>query len=257
MLLIKALLVYNIAARRKLIDIIKSGAISVNDTIIKEPFTNINESDVIKYNGVKLTKNSEYIYYLLNKPSGYISSTADEKKRKTVLDLINKEDKLTRLYPIGRLDYDTTGIIIITNDGTLTKILSHPSSNVEKEYSVVLKGLVSKGIIKSLERGVTIDDYLVKPTISSISINKANNTTSVNIIVHDGKYHEVKRIFESINLIVLSLKRIRYDVLMLENLKLGEYRKLKIHEIKQLYRHKINIWYNKLWEQIWKNKKTS
>ncbi|MDR2867069.1 MAG: rRNA pseudouridine synthase [Acholeplasmatales bacterium] len=237
MILLKYLLEANKYSRRKLIELIKGGAVSVNAQVELHPAYEVKNDDFILLEGQRIEK-STYRYFLLNKPSGVVSSAADDKHRKTVVDCIS-EARNCRLYPVGRLDFDTTGAIIITNDGNLANILMHPSNQVQKEYQVKVDGIITKEILKKLERPIDIvDDEATVKNYKFIKYNSATKVSTINITLTEGKNHEVKRIFESLGLRVVKLKRIRYDVLDLENLKVGEYRELKIHEVKQLYRQK-------------------
>jgi 23S rRNA pseudouridine2605 synthase len=237
MILLKYLLTSNKYSRRKLIELIKTGSVSVNNVIVKEPAYEVKNDDKVLLEGQKI-QGVDYLYFLLNKPSGVVSTTNDEKGRKCVVDLI-LESKNTRLYPIGRLDFDTTGALIITNDGNLTNLLTHPSNEVEKEYQVKVDGILTKDLLRKLESPIPIDkDYAHVKSYKFIKFNRLTGVSTINITLTEGKNHEIKRIFESLDLKVVKLKRIRYDILELENLKPGEYRELKIHEIKQLYRRK-------------------
>ena len=153
--------------------------------------------------------------------------------RKTVIDLINTP---TRIYPVGRLDYDTTGLILLTNDGVLTNKLTHPSSNIEKTYVAKVEGLVSGFAIKKLRDGVIIDGRKTsKAKVKLKSTDKKNNKTLVELTIHEGRNHQVRKMFESVGYEVLKLKREKYANLDLKGLKPGEYRKLTNKEIAVLY----------------------
>ena len=219
-------------SRRKAEELIKIGKVKVNGEIIKELGTKVNSSDQIMIDGKILeSENKEYI--LLYKPRGVVTTTSDDKKRKTVLDLI-ETDK--RLYPVGRLDYDTTGILLLTNDGELTNYLIHPKNNIDKVYIAKIEGILTGLEIKQLETGVLIDGFKTSPSIVKVrKKDKKNNNSLVQITIHEGKNHQVKKMFEAVGHKVEKLKRERIAFLDLSGLKPGEYRKLNIKEVKKLY----------------------
>ena len=219
-------------SRRKAEELIEQGKVMVDGKVVTEMGVKVNENNKITIDGKTLSKeNKEYI--LLYKPRGVVTTTSDEKNRKTVLDLI-ETDK--RLYPIGRLDYDTTGIILLTNDGELTNLLIHPRNEIDKVYIAKINGIMSVTDIKKLESGVIIDKYKTsRSRIKVKKIDKKNNCSIVQITIHEGKNHQVKKMFEAIGFEVLKLKRESIAFLDLTGLKPGEYRKLSIKEVKKLY----------------------
>ena len=220
-------------SRRKAEELIINGKVKVNGIVVNELGTKVKSSDTIEIENTILDNNKNYEYYLLNKPREIISSASDEYGRKTVVDLIDTNE---RIYPIGRLDYDTTGAIILTNDGYLTNKLMHPSSNVEKEYIAKVSGLVSGYEIKQLRNGVVIDGKkTAKAKVNLKKYDKKTDKSLVKIVIHEGRNHQVKKMFESIGHEVLKLKREKYADLNLTNLKPGEYRKLTNKEIAILY----------------------
>lgn len=222
-----------ITSRRKAEELILAGKVSVNGKIIKELGVKVSDEDAIMVDGKPLPKQNKKVYYLLNKPSGYICSLKDEKGRKVVTDLI--EDQSIRVYPVGRLDYDTTGLLILTNDGNFANLLSHPSNNVEKLYKVTIDGLLTSDEIYALKDGISIDGIKVIPT--RVKIKKRNLNKRTEIIefgIVEGRNHIVKRVFESINHPVLKLKRESYAFLNVNDLQIGQYRDLNPKEIKKL-----------------------
>ena len=224
---------YGYASRREAEKLIASGQVKVNDVVVRELGTKVSSSDIIQINNVQIDKNIGYEYYLLYKPRGVISSSKDEKGRKTVVDLIDTE---SRIYPIGRLDYDTTGIILLTNDGNLANMLSLPKSNIDKTYIAKVDGILKKEDIIKLKNGVIIDGYKTKKAkIKVKKTDKKNKTSIVEVTIHEGKNHQVKKMFEAIGLKVLKLKREKYANLDLTGLKAGDYRPLLIKEVKKLY----------------------
>ena len=221
-----------IASRRKAEELILAGKVKVNGEIVKTLGTKVNSGDMVSINGQILTNESKE-YYLLNKPREVISSVSDDKHRKTVVDFINTDK---RIYPIGRLDYDTTGIILLTNDGELSNILTHPSRDIEKEYVAKIKGFLTKEETTKLCNGVLLNGIKTKPAYFKMKkYDKKTDTAYVRVIITEGRNHQVKDMFKSVGKDVLKLTRERYAFLDLGNLKSGEYRKLTIKEVKMLY----------------------
>lgn len=220
-------------SRRKAEEYINSGKVKVNGEIISELGYKANYDDYIEVNGTPINKKEEKVYYLLNKPRGVVTTSKDDKNRKTVLDLI-KTDK--RIYPIGRLDYDTTGLLLLTNDGELTNFLTHPKNEIEKVYVAKIKGLITKDELKKLCNGVVIDGFKTsKSRAKVLKIDKRTNSSVVELIIHEGKNHQVKKMFEAIGYEVLKLKRESISFLTLDGVKSGDYRELSIKEVKKLY----------------------
>ena len=220
-------------SRRKAEELIKSGKVEVNGKTITEMGTKVNYDDDITVNGESINLKEDKVYYVLNKPRGIITSTSDEKKRKTVIDLI-KEEK--RIYPVGRLDYDTTGVLLLTNDGELTNLLIHPKNKVEKLYIAKINGIPTKEEIIKLSKGVMIDGKKTSSAKVKIKrINKKLNTSLLEITIHEGRNHQVKKMIEAIGYEVIRLRRERFAFLDVDSLKPGEYRKLSIKEVKSLY----------------------
>lgn len=219
-------------SRRKAEELIKNSRVSVNGSIANVLGTKANASDNIVIDGEKLVR-EEKEHYLFYKPRGVISSTSDDKGRKTIVDYF---DSNKRLYPVGRLDYNTDGAIIVTNDGDLANLLTHPKNELEKVYIVKVKGVVNGDVIRKLKAGVVIDKIKCVPDrVKLKKFDKIKKTSIVEITIHDGKNHEVKIMFESIGFLVEKLKRERIEFLTLEGLKSGEYRKITPKEIKKLY----------------------
>lgn len=224
------------ASRRKAEELIQSGKVKVNGSVIREMGYQANFDDFIEVEGNPLDEIEDKVYFLLNKPRGVVSTVKDDKDRKTVVDLI-KTDK--RIYPVGRLDYDTTGLIILTNDGNLTNYLTHPKNNIEKVYVAKLHGLITKDNLKKLCNGVVIDGKKTgKAKAKILKMDKKNNSSIVELIIHEGKNHQVKKMFNAIGFDVLKLKRESVAFLTLDGVKSGEYRPLSIKEVKKLYGEK-------------------
>lgn len=219
-------------SRRKAEELIKNGKVEVNGKIVTDLGTKANFSDDIVVNGESI-KYEEKEYILLYKPRGVITTTNDEKGRKTVLDLVRTNK---RLYPVGRLDYDTSGLLILTNDGELTNLLTHPKNQIDKVYTAKISGIVNKSELAVICKGVMIDGVKTSKAKARIrKINKKLDYSIVELTIHEGKNHQVKKMFDIINHPVIKLKRDRVSFLDLSGLKSGEYRKLTIKEVKKLY----------------------
>ena len=224
-----------IASRRKAEELIKDGKVKVNGEVIKELGTKVSESDKVEVNNKPIEKETKE-YYLLNKPRGVITTTNDEHGRKTVTDLIKTS---ARIYPVGRLDYDTTGAILLTNDGEFANILMHPSNKIDKVYLAKLEGIIKGEQINALKNGVMLDDVLVKASRVKLKrVNQENSTSMVEITIHEGKNHQVKRMFESVGFHVEKLTRERIGIFDINNLKSGQYRKLTPKEVQIVYSYK-------------------
>lgn len=223
-----------VASRRKSEELILKGKVKVNDVIIKDLGFKVNEKDIVLVDDVKVEK-QEKLYYLLYKPEKTICSVHDEKGRRTVIDLINTKEKI---FPVGRLDYDTSGLLLLTNDGELSNKLTHPSKNVTKTYYAKVEGIIMPNEIKELEKGIVLDGVKTKKAQAKIrKIDKKNNKSYVELTITEGRNHQVKNMFNYFNHKVLKLKRIRYAIFDLGGLSTGEYRMLTIKEVRQLYNY--------------------
>ena len=229
----KVIASYGYTSRRKAEELIRKGKVMVNGKIITELGTKVEANDVISIDSVIINKDVKQEYYLLNKPRQVISSVEDKQGRITVRDLINTD---ARIYPIGRLDYDTTGLIILTNDGDLANLLMHPSFEVEKTYVAKVNKVLDKDDIKKIKSNIVVEGR--KVVIKRFKIKKKDfekNTSVVELTIVEGRNHIVKKIFSSMNIDVIKLSRVGYAFLTIDNLKSGEYRNLTIKEIKKLY----------------------
>lgn len=220
-----------ICSRRKAEELIKDGKVKVNNEVATLGMQ-VESSDTITVCG-KLIRKEEKVYFLLNKPRGVVCTASDDKNRKTVVDLI-KTDK--RIYPVGRLDYDTTGALILTNDGELANILMHPKNGITKVYYVKMEGKLLGDEIHTLERGIVVDNKTLKPDkIKFRKYDASTNVTFASVILHEGHNHEIKKLFEYINHPVIKLKRESIAFLDVLSLKSGEYRMLNPKEVQKLY----------------------
>lgn len=220
-------------SRRKAEELITAGKVRVNGSVVTKLGTQADGNDIIEVEGFTIESKQEKVYVLLNKPRGVVTSTKDDKKRKVVTDLINIP---TRIYPVGRLDYDTTGVLLLTNDGELTNELLHPSNHIEKVYVAKIKGILTPGHKKTLETGVVIDGIKTAPSKVKIKkIDKKSNTSIVEIMIYEGRNHQVKNMFKALGYDVEKLRRDRVLFLTCDGLPKGEYRFLSIKEVKRLY----------------------
>lgn len=221
-----------VASRRKAEQLIVEGKVKVNGKVVTELGVKVSPQDRIEVDGIPLER-EEPVYYLLYKPRGVISSVKDEKGRKVVTDFFKHVNK--RIYPIGRLDYDTSGLLLLTNDGEFANILMHPRYEIEKVYIAKVKGIPTREKMKQLEKGVMLEDGVTAPAKAKVlSIDKRKQTAIVELRIHEGRNRQVRRMFEAIGHPVLKLKRERYAFLDLKGLNPGDYRELSPHEVKQL-----------------------
>ena len=224
-----------VASRRKCEEIILSGEVKINDNIVSELGVKINpEKDTVTYKGNIIKPEENKLYIMLNKPEGYITSVKDEKGRKTILDLVKVEE---RIYPIGRLDYDSSGLILLTNDGDIYNKIIHPRVNIGKKYIATCRGEFSKEEIKRFENGIDIGGYITADAkMTLLDIEKKNNSVNsvVEIIIHEGKNRQIRRMCEALGHEVLSLKRVEVGNIKLGYLKKGQWRDLTEEELKYI-----------------------
>jgi len=224
-----------VASRRKCEEYIKDGRVMVNGNIITEMGYKVSKNDVILVDGKEISK-EEYKYYVLYKPTGYITTVTDDLNRRTVMDLIDKNEKQQRIFPIGRLDYDTSGVLLLTNDGTLSYKLTRSQKEVEKIYQVRIDGIITQDKVIELMKGVEIDGIKTKRSkVEVLDIDNKNNSSLIKLTITEGRNRQVRKMCETIGYPVKKLKRLSFAGITLEGLRVGEYRSLKPHEVKKLY----------------------
>ena len=225
-----------IASRRKCEEIILAGRVLVNGKKVTELGTKVSKNDTIEVDG-KLLQKESLVYFVLYKPTGYLSAVSDPLNRRTVMDLITPEHKkMYRLFPIGRLDYDTSGVLLITNDGDLSYRLTRSAKEIEKTYQVRVDGIIDQNAVNRLIKGVEIDGVMTKRSkVEVVSMDKKNNSTLILLTITEGINRQVRKMCETIGFPVKKLKRVSFGGIDLEGLSVGEYRTLKPHEIKVLY----------------------
>ncbi len=220
-----------IASRRKAENIIKSRKVKVNGKVTTDLSTEIKDTDIVSIDNKTIKIVSNLVYYKLNKPKGYITSTSDDKDRKTVINLMRSIHY--RVFPIGRLDYDTEGLLLLTNDGEIANILTKPNSEVKKTYVLHIGGIINKDEIKKLSTGVDIGDYITRPC--SVELIETNGTQSkLKVTITEGKNRQIRKMFASIGKEVTFLKRIQIGDIKLGGLSRGEYAPLNQKEIRYL-----------------------
>lgn len=222
-----------IASRRKCDEIILSGAVSVNGKVIKELGVSINEKkDKVFYEGKELFLPSSFVYIKLNKPKGYACTAKDEKGRKTIYDLVKTDE---RLFSIGRLDYDTEGLIILTNDGDFANKVAHPKYAIDKEYHVTIEGNIKESELAVLRKGVVIDGERM-PSAKVEFLSSDDKFTKLSVVINEGMNRQVRRMFEAIGKSIRLLKRVRIGKVKLGGVKRGDFRDLTDEELNSLVR---------------------
>jgi 23S rRNA pseudouridine2605 synthase len=219
-------------SRRKAELLIEEGKVKVNGEKVTELGTKVKTSDTVEVEGIKLEQEDK-LYILFYKPAQVITSVSDDKGRKVVTDYFKELD--TRIYPVGRLDYDTSGLLLLTNDGDFTNLMTHPRYKIKKKYVVKLKGYLMREEVKALEKGVKLEDGVTQPaTVKIKNQDKEKSTTLVEITITEGRNRQVRRMFEYFGHEVSKLQRIEFGPLNLTGLNAGEGRVLTPHEVKTL-----------------------
>lgn len=225
-----------VASRRKCEELILEGKVKINGEKVTELGTKVFKKDVVEVMG-KILEKEEKVYYALYKPVGYLTAVSDDRERKTIMDLILPQDlKKQRIYHVGRLDYDTSGLLLLTNDGELANKLLKSDNFVSKTYVARVKGIFNIPALEKLTRGVVIDGIKTKRAkVELISTDKKNNSSLVRVSITEGRNRQVRKMFEAVGFEVKHLKREEFAGITLEGLVEGSYRPLTIHEIKVLY----------------------
>lgn len=223
------------ASRRGAEQLILDGRVQVNGETVTALGTKVDHSDYVEVNGEPIESREKLVYYLLNKPRGVVTTNNDEKGRQTVVDLMEGVDQ--RVYPVGRLDYDTTGALLLTNDGDLANQLTHPKYEVNKVYIAKVKGIAKAEQLEPLRKGVVLEGKKTAPAQVTIQgVDHAKKTSMIRLVIHEGRNHQVKNMLAKVGLPVDKLKREQYGFLDLVGLQPGEFRALKLDEVKRLKR---------------------
>lgn len=221
-----------VASRRKAEKMIAEGLVTVNGKVVTELGTKVEAKDKIEVAGLPLEK-EKLVYYLFYKPRNVISAVSDDKNRPVVLDYFPEVPE--RIYPVGRLDYDTSGLLLLTNDGDFSQKLTHPSHEVDKYYVAKVKGVANFAQLNPLEKGIKIDRYKTAPgKVKIISTDLNKGTSIIGLTIHEGHNHQVKKMLEAVGYPVMKLKREGYGFLNLAHLNPGQARKLSFKEVQEL-----------------------
>lgn len=221
-----------VASRRKAEELIAQGRVSVNGKFVKEMGVKVGRNDKIEVNGVPIYQ-EEYVYYLFYKPRGVISAVSDDKERKVVTDYFTHVSE--RIYPVGRLDYDTSGLLLLTNDGDFSQKLTHPSHEIEKTYVAKVKGVPMPHDLRPLTKGIMLEGRKTAPARYDIlSTDNKAGTAIVQLVIHEGRNRQVRNMLEAVGFPVMKLKRELYGNLDLAGLRPGDYRQLSKKEVSSL-----------------------
>ncbi len=223
-----------VASRRKAEELIISGRVTINGELITELSTTVDETkDIVEVDGVPINQEEKKVYILLNKPEGYITTVKDQFDRPSVLDILKEVDE--RVYPVGRLDYETSGLLILTNDGDLTYKLTHPKHEVEKTYLAMVNGIISPEEKRRFENGLQIEDYTTaKAKLKIVKADEEKNYSVCKITIHEGRNRQVRKMCKAIGHPVRNLRRIQMGRINIRGLEVGEYRNLTEDEVKYL-----------------------
>jgi 23S rRNA pseudouridine2605 synthase len=220
-----------ICGRRDAAVLVKEGKVKVNNELVTEPGHKVSAQDDIRLNGKRIYPEKNFVYILLNKPKDYITTTEDPQKRKTVLDLIGKATR-ERVYPVGRLDRNTSGVLLLTNDGDLAQKLSHPSNNVKKIYAVTLDRPLEKKDFDQILKGVKLEDGMA--SVDVLAYADIKDKTQLGVEIHSGRNRIVRRIFEHVGYDVKKLDRVTFAGLTKKNIERGKWRFLTEKEVRDL-----------------------
>ena len=223
-----------VASRRKAEEIINEGRVTVNGSTVYELSIQIDEKkDIVEVDGKSISQEEEKVYLIMNKPEGYITTVKDQFGRPSVLDII--DDVSERVYPVGRLDYETSGLLILTNDGDLTYTLTHPKHEVEKTYLARVKGIFTEEEIERFKTGLEIEDYITAPAkIKIIKEDRIKDYSVCRISIHEGKNRQVRKMCAAVDHKVMNLKRIQMGKINVRNIEVGKYRHMTDEEVRYL-----------------------
>ena len=221
-----------LCSRRKAEEYILQGKVTLNGEIVKNLATIVNNGDIVEHNGKKIVPENNFVYYMLNKPKGYLSSASDDRNRPTVLNIVKDNN---RIYPVGRLDYNTEGLLLLTNDGDWANKVIHPRNNIEKTYEVLLKTKPTSSQIAVLQHGMLIDGVSVKPSRLG-KVTNSDGLFRIEISVMEGKNREIRKLFDNAKCKIFALKRISIGKLKLGDLGTKQYRKLSEKERELIFK---------------------
>ena len=226
-----------VASRRKCEELILQGKVKVNNQIVTELGVKVNlEKDIVKFEDKEIKPTSKMVYILLNKPIGYVTTADDQFGRDTVLDLVKVKE---RIVPVGRLDMYTSGALILTNDGDFVYKVTHPKHEIEKTYTVTVKGIIKNEEVEQIRKGVKIDDYITKPAkVKILKTDTEKNISRLEIVIHEGKKRQIRKMCESVGKKVLALHRSKIGKIGVKDIELGKWRYLKDREIQELLKNK-------------------
>ncbi len=225
-----------VASRRKCEELILQGRVQVNGVTVTELGTKINpEKDKIKFDGKDIKQAKKLVYILLNKPIGYVTTADDQFGRDTVLDLVKVKE---RIVPVGRLDMYTSGALILTNDGDFVYQVTHPKHEIEKTYTVTIKGIVQNSEVEQLRNGIKIDDYITKPArVKILKTDTEKDISRLEITIHEGKNRQVRKMCEAVGRKVLALHRSKIGGIGVKDIELGKWRYLTANEVQQILKN--------------------
>jgi len=229
----KFLATAGLGSRRKCEEFVLNGDIKVNGKIVKELSTEINEKDIVLYKNQPISLIEEKVYYIFNKPKGCVTTSLDDRGRKTVLDYFKNVNQ--RLFCVGRLDYNTQGLLILTNDGDFSNQVMHPSKHIAKTYLVEIKGKLESEEIDKLQNGIELDGEKTLPSLVNI-VEEKENKSLIKITIYEGRNRQVRRMFEAINKFVINLERVKIGELTLSDIPRGSYKKVSYETIKKCFK---------------------
>ena len=228
----KYLATCGLGSRRSVEELIKKGLISINNKVVTDLSFDVSSSDIVKYNGKNLSLVEDKVYIMLNKPRCYITSTKDDQGRKVVLDLL-KGCKY-KIFPVGRLDYNTEGLLLLTNDGDWANNITHPSNHIAKTYAVSTKYMLTNKQLNQIRNGIIIDNRRTLPAKINL-VDKDDSHYFYHITIYEGRNREIRKMFEFLELKIYSLKRLQIGNLLLGDLEEGKYRYLDKKEINKVF----------------------